>query len=195
VSPTDAPRGGKSTAVSAPGDLRDAAAGRVLGIIGWSGSGKTTLLETLVGRLSAAGLRVNVIKHSHHDVQLEPPHKDSARMRAAGAAEVMLASPYRVAIVRELHGAAEPPLAEHLRRLAPADLTLVEGYKWEPLPKLEVYRPEVGKPPVYPDDPHIVAVASSAPAPAGLAAHVAWLDIDDAAAVLAWLTAYVGLRR
>jgi molybdopterin-guanine dinucleotide biosynthesis adapter protein len=167
--------------------------GRVLGVIGWSGSGKTTLLEFLVGRLAGAGLRVNVVKHSHHDIMLEPPHKDSARMRTAGAAEVMIASPYRVAIMRELRGANEPPLAEHLERLAPADLTLVEGYKWEPLPKLEVYRPEVGKPPVYPDDPHIVAVAASVPAPAGLRSGVAWLDLNDREAVLRWVRDYHGL--
>ncbi|KQV47873.1 molybdopterin-guanine dinucleotide biosynthesis protein B [Massilia sp. Root335] len=158
-----------------------------MAIIGWSGSGKTTLLEYVVGRLAAAGLRVNVIKHSHHDVTLEPPHKDSARVRAAGAAEVMIASPYRVAIMRELRGAAEPSLAEHLARLAPADLTLVEGYKWEALPKLEVYRPEVGKPPMFPDDPHIVAVASSSARPDGLAPHVAWLDLLDPDAVLTWI--------
>jgi len=158
-----------------------------MGIIGWSGSGKTTLLEYVVGRLAAAGLRVNVVKHSHHDVMLEPPHKDSARMRAAGAAEVMIASPYRVAIMRELRGAQEPSLAEHLARLAPADLTLVEGYKWEALPKLEVYRPEVGKPPIFPDDPHIVAVASSIARPDGLAPHVTWLDLADPDAVLSWI--------
>jgi len=161
--------------------------GPVLGVIGWSGSGKTTLLEYLVGRLAAAGLRVNVVKHSHHDIVLEPPHKDSARMRAAGAAEVMIASPYRVAIMRELRDAPEPPLAELLARLAPADLTLVEGYKWEALPKLEVFRPDVGKPPMYPLDPHIVAVASSMARPDGLAAHVAWLDLADRDAVLRWI--------
>jgi molybdopterin-guanine dinucleotide biosynthesis protein B len=159
----------------------------VLGVIGWSGSGKTTLLEYIVERLAASGLRVNVVKHSHHDIMLEPPHKDSARMRAAGAAEVMIASPYRVAIMRELRGADEPSLAEHLARLAPADLTLVEGYKWEALPKLEVYRPEVGKPPMYPTDPHIVAVASSMARPDGLAPHVAWHDLLDPDAVLSWI--------
>ena len=161
--------------------------GPVLGVVGWSGSGKTTLLEYVVGRLAASGLRVNVVKHSHHDIMLEPPHKDSARMRAAGAAEVMIASPYRVAIMRELRGADEPSLAEHLARLAPADLTLVEGYKWEALPKLEVYRPEVGKPPTFPNDPHIVAVASSMARPSGLAPHVAWLDLSDPDAVLTWI--------
>lgn len=179
--------------MSTPELLVEAAGGKVMGVIGWSGSGKTTLLEFLVGRLAGEGVRVNVIKHSHHDIVLEPPHKDSARMRAAGAAEVMIASPYRTAIMRELRDAVEPSLAEHLRRLSAADLTLVEGYKWEPLPKLEVYRPEVGKPPVYPDDRHIVAVASSVPAPEGLAPHVTWLDLDDPDGVLAWLKKHIGL--
>jgi molybdopterin-guanine dinucleotide biosynthesis protein B len=165
----------------------------VLGVIGWSGSGKTTLLEDLVGRLAAAGLRVNVVKHSHHDIVLEPPQKDSARMRAAGAAEVMIASPYRVAIMRELRGAAEPPLAELLARLAPADLTLVEGYKWEALPKLEVYRPEVGKPPIYPMDPDVVAVASSMARPEGVVAGTAWLDLADRGAVLRWIREFYRL--
>jgi len=167
--------------------------GQVFGVIGWSGSGKTTLLEFLVNRLAGEGWRINVVKHSHHDILLEPPHKDSARLRTAGAAEVMIASPYRVAIMRELRGALEPSLAEHLERLAPADLTLVEGYKWEPLPKLEVYRPENGKPPVYPDDPNVVAVASNQAAPANLAPHLTWLDLDQPEVVLRWLKARVGL--
>lgn len=159
----------------------------VLGVIGSSGSGKTTLLAWLVARLAGQGLRVNIIKHSHHDVELEPPHKDSARLRMAGAAEVMIASPYRVAIIRELRDAAEPSLAEQLARLSPADLTLVEGYKWEPLPKLEVYRPSVGKPPLFPDDPGIVAVASDVDRPAGLRESVAWLDVNQPEQVLAWI--------
>jgi molybdopterin-guanine dinucleotide biosynthesis protein B len=160
----------------------------VLGVVGWSGSGKTTLLEWMVARLAERGLRVNVIKHSHHDIVLEPPHKDSARLRTAGAAEVMIASPYRYAIMRELRGAGEPSLAEHLARLAPADLTLVEGYKWEAIPKLEVHRPSLGQPAMYLDDPHVVAVASDAPRPAGLARDVAWLDLNAPEQVLTWVS-------
>jgi molybdopterin-guanine dinucleotide biosynthesis protein B len=162
---------------------------RALGVVGWSGSGKTTLLEYLVARLAARGLRINVIKHSHHDVLLEPPHKDSARLRMAGAAEVMLASPYRVAIMRELRGTDEPSLAGHLARLAQADLTLVEGYKWEPIAKLEVYRPSLGKPALYPDDRNIVAVASDSPRPDGVDTSLAWLDLNQPAEVLRWLDA------
>lgn len=132
-----------------------------------------------------------MIKHSHHDVLLEPPHKDSARLRMAGAAEVMLASPFRVAIMRELRGAAEPSLAEHFARLAPADLTLVEGYKWEPIAKLEVFRPSLGKPALYPDDVNIVAVASDAPRPDGVPTNLGWLDLNQPAAVLRWLNAFL----
>lgn len=161
--------------------------GKLLGVVGWSGSGKTTLLEYLVAALAARGLRVNVVKHSHHDVLLEPPHKDSARLRQAGAAEVMLASPHRIAIVRELRQADEPPLAALLPRLSPADLTLVEGYKWEPIPKLEVHRPSLGQPPVYPDDAHVIAVAADAPRPVSARAGLGWLDLNDREVVLAWL--------
>jgi molybdopterin-guanine dinucleotide biosynthesis protein B len=163
----------------------------VLGVIGWSGSGKTTLLEYLIARLAARGQRVNVIKHSHHDVLLEPPRKDSARLRLAGAAEVMLASPFRVAIVRELRGEDEPALADLVARLSPADLTLVEGYKWEPIAKLEVYRPSLSKPGLYREDANVIAVASDAPRPDGLPEQLAWLDLNQPDAVLQWLSTYL----
>jgi len=162
--------------------------GPVLAVVGWSGSGKTTLLEFLVAGLAGRGLRVNIVKHSHHDIVLEPPQKDSARLRMAGAAEVMIASPYRYAIMRELRGDEEPRLAEQLARLAPADLTLVEGYKWEALPKLEVFRPSLGRPPLYPDDPLVVAVASDAPVPDDVGPEPAWLDLNARDSVLSWLS-------
>ncbi|WP_281913385.1 molybdopterin-guanine dinucleotide biosynthesis protein B [Massilia varians] len=170
--------------------------GPVLGVVGWSGSGKTSLLEVLIARLAGRGLRINVVKHSHHDVELEPPRKDSARLRMAGAAEVMLASPYRVAILRELRAGPEPALAEHLARLAPADLTLVEGYKWERMPKLEVFRPSLGRPALYPDDPDILAVASDGPQPQGPSGEggPAWLDLNDPDQVLAWLDTWLRPR-
>ena len=161
----------------------------ILGVVGWSGSGKTQLLEYLVAQLAARGERVNVIKHSHHDIVLEPPHKDSARLRMAGAAEVMIASPYRVAVMRELRGQPEATLGELVASLAPAALTLVEGYKWEPVPKLEVHRPLLGQRALYPEDEHIVAVASDSARPPGLPAKLAWLDLNEPAEVLAWLDA------
>ncbi|WP_332854783.1 molybdopterin-guanine dinucleotide biosynthesis protein B [Duganella sp. S19_KUP01_CR8] len=159
----------------------------VLAVIGTSGSGKTTLLEFLIAGLAGQGLKVNVVKHSHHDLELEPPHKDSSRLRRAGAAEVMVASPFRVAIVRELRGAPEPSLDEQLDRLSPADLTLLEGFKSYPVAKLEVYRAATGKPPLYPNDTRVIAVASDLPAPADLRPGVAWLDLNQPQAVLAWL--------
>ncbi|WP_035626789.1 molybdopterin-guanine dinucleotide biosynthesis protein B [Herminiimonas sp. CN] len=162
---------------------------RILGIAGWSGSGKTTLLEYLLPQLAAQGLRVNVIKHSHHDLELEPPHKDSARLRAAGATEVLLSSPYRFALIHELRGAPEPALAEQVARMSAADLTLVEGFKREPIPKLEIHRPALGKPALYPDDMDIVAVASDS-APPLLARRLAWLDLGRRDQILAWVMMY-----
>jgi molybdopterin-guanine dinucleotide biosynthesis protein B len=164
----------------------------VVGIVGRSGSGKTTLLEFLVSQLAAQGLRVNIIKHSHHDLELEPAHKDSARLRTAGAAEVMVASPFRFAIMHELRDAPEPSLEEQIARLAPADLTLIEGFKASPVAKLEVLRAALGQPGRYLDDPHVVAVASDLPAPPNLPDGLIWLDLNAPHKVLAWLLDHIG---
>lgn len=164
----------------------------VFGIAGRSGSGKTTLIEAMLPQLAALGLRVNVIKHSHHDLQLEPPHKDSARFRQAGAQEVMVASPYRYAIVHELRGQPEPTLAEQVARLAPGDLTLVEGFKHEAIPRLEVYRPENGTSPLHGEPDHgFVAVA--APDAAVLDTPLPRLSLDDPKAVAVFICQYLGL--
>jgi len=159
----------------------------IIGIVGSSGSGKTTLLEYLVARLAQQGLKVNVIKHSHHDFELEPPRKDSARFRQAGAAEVMIASPYRFAIIHELRNAPEPGMDEQLSRLAPADLTLVEGFHAWPIDKLEVWRHEAGKPPRYPENNTIKAVASDQPRPHDAPEQLEWLNLNQPEDILAWL--------
>jgi molybdopterin-guanine dinucleotide biosynthesis protein B len=172
-------------------EVSPAQARKVLGVIGTSGSGKTTLLEHLLAQLAAQGLKVNVIKHSHHDLQFEPQHKDSARLRLAGAAEVMVGSPFRYAIIHELRGAAEPTLDEQLARMAPADLTLLEGFKSYPIDKLEVYRVEAGRAPLYPDDEHVIAVAADHARPQGLRTSVAWLDLNQPQQVLAWLLTHL----
>lgn len=166
-----------------------------LGIVGWSGSGKTTLLEFVVAQLVAQRMRVNVVKHSHHDVTLEPAHKDSARMRQAGAQEVLLASPYRIAIVRELRDTPEPDLTSLLKQLAPADVNLVEGYKWAEIAKLEVYRPSLGKPAIFPDDPHILAVASDVARPEDCPTHIQWLNLNQRQLVLDWVLLYLQQAR
>lgn len=136
---------------------------RVMSFAGPSGSGKTTLIEAMLPVFAARGLRVNVIKHSHHDVALEPPGKDSARFRAAGAQEVMIASPFRFAIVHELRAASESTLAQQLARLAPADFTLVEGYKLTAMPRIEVCRPSLGLAMLHSQVDGCVAVAADAP--------------------------------
>ncbi len=166
-----------------------------LGIVGWSGSGKTSLLEALLPMLAESGLRVNVAKHSHHDVTLEPPNKDSARLRSAGAAEVLLSTPYRYVIAHELRSAPEPALEALLDRLAAADLTLVEGYKWADIPKLEVFRPSVGKTALYPDDVQIVAIASDVDKPSDWDDSRVWLDLNRPEQVLAWVLEFAGLAR
>ncbi|WP_313620205.1 molybdopterin-guanine dinucleotide biosynthesis protein B [Achromobacter sp.] len=161
----------------------------VFGIAGRSGSGKTTLIEAMLPLLGARGLRVNVIKHSHHDFQMEPPGKDSARFRLAGAQEVMVASPYRYAIVHELRDAPEPSLDDQLARLSPADLVLVEGFKQAAIPRIEVYRPALGKPPLHAEDPGFLAVVTDAP----LNIDLPCLPLNDPAKVAEFLCNALGL--
>ena len=120
---------------------------RVIGLAGWSGSGKTTLVTKVIPVLVERGLRVATVKHAHHDFDTDQPGKDSYAHRAAGAHEVLVASANRLALMRELRGAPEPSLADLLRLIAPVDLVLVEGFKRDPLPKIEVYRAANGKPP------------------------------------------------
>lgn len=163
----------------------------LLGITGWSGSGKTTLLTALIPLLLARGLTVSTVKHAHHDFDLDQPGKDSWRHRAAGAHEVLIAAGRRWALLHENHG-AEPDLADLLPRLAPVDLVLVEGYKASPHPKLEVHRPSLGKPPLWPGRPDIAAVAADGPLP-GLDRPL--LPLSDPPAIAAWIaTALPTLR-
>jgi molybdopterin-guanine dinucleotide biosynthesis adapter protein len=132
---------------------------KVLGIVGWSGSGKTTLLVAVLPLLRRAGLSVSTIKHTHHGFDMDQPGKDSHRHRLAGAHEVLVASSRRWALLHEVVG-AEPPLPELLAHMAPVDLVLVEGFKSHPYPKLEVFRPVLGKPSLWDREPLVVAVAS-----------------------------------
>lgn len=167
---------------------------KVFGIAGYSGSGKTTLLEKLLPRFTALGLRVSVIKHAHHRFDVDQPGKDSYRHREAGASEVILASSTRWVLMSELRGAPEPSLEELLPRLSPCDLVLVEGFKKDPIPKLEVHRPANGKPPLWPENPHVVALASDEPLAAPLPAHLPLLDLNDAGAIVAFILKAVELE-
>jgi molybdopterin-guanine dinucleotide biosynthesis protein B len=155
---------------------------RIFGFAGWSGSGKTTLIERLIPRLTGRGLRVSLVKHAHHTFDIDTPGKDSWRHRHAGCAEVLVSSGARWALVHELRGDAELSLEQALERLSPCDLALVEGYKLSPIPKLEVWRPAVGKPKLHPDDPHVLAIATDTPGALQAGLPVFHLDDHDAIA-------------
>jgi molybdopterin-guanine dinucleotide biosynthesis protein B len=153
---------------------------RVLGIVGWSGSGKTTLIVKLIPLLVARGLRIATLKHAHHDFDTDQPGKDSYEHRKAGAAEVIVCSARRWVQMHELGQDPEPTLAQLLRRLSPCELVLVEGFKSERHAKLEVLRDANGKSALYPQDRHIVAVATDRALPG---ADVPVVDLNDINAV------------
>ncbi|MEP6679218.1 MAG: molybdopterin-guanine dinucleotide biosynthesis protein B [Betaproteobacteria bacterium] len=137
---------------------------RVFGFAGWSGSGKTTLIERLIPELVARGVTVSLVKHAHHEFDVDQPGKDSWRHRNAGCTEVLVSSSVRFALMHELRGAPELALDEAIARLAPCDIVLVEGYKAARIPKLEVWREAVGKPLLHDVDAHVVGIATAAPA-------------------------------
>ncbi len=148
---------------------------RLIGLAGFSGSGKTTLLAKLLPVLIARGRTVSTIKHAHHAFDVDQPGKDSHTHRLAGASEVLVSSAKRWALMHELRGEAEPMLRDLVMRLSPVDLVIVEGFKTQPHPKLEVHRSAVGKPLLYPSDPNIVALASDT-RPTGLSLPFADLN-------------------
>jgi molybdopterin-guanine dinucleotide biosynthesis protein MobB len=153
---------------------------RIIGLAGWSGAGKTTLLGRVIPCLVGRGLTVSTLKHAHHSFDIDQPGKDSYSHRMAGATEVLVGAASRWALMHELRSESEPSLAQLLAKLSPVDLVIIEGYKREPHPKLEIFRSVVGKTLLYPDDPHVVAVASdimlaSAPVPV--------VSLDDVEAI------------
>jgi len=158
---------------------------RVLGIAGWSGSGKTTLIVKLIPLLVARGLRIATLKHAHHDFDVDQPGKDSYEHRHAGACEVIISSARRWAQMHELGTQSEPTLAQLLQRVSPCDLILVEGFKTERHSKMEVFRAATGRSPLYPEDPHIVAIASDRRLPG---ASIPVVDLNDVEAVSTLVT-------
>jgi molybdopterin-guanine dinucleotide biosynthesis adapter protein len=163
---------------------------KIFGLAGWSGSGKTSLLARLIPELIGRGLSVSTMKHAHHAFDVDQPGKDSHTHRQAGATEVLVASASRWALIHEHRGAPEPSGAELMKRMTPVDLLLVEGFKREPHDKLEIHRAAVGKPPLFPDDPHIVAVASDARLDTG---GRPLLDLADTSAIADFIVAHCGL--
>ena len=164
---------------------------RVFGLAGWSGSGKTTLMTLLLPALIRRGVEVSTVKHAHHEFDIDKPGKDSYLHREAGAREVMVTSERRWALMHELGAQTEWPLEALIRQMTPVDLLLVEGFKYERHPKLEVYRASVGKPLLAPDDAQIVAIASDAVVPG---TTLPCLPLDDADAIASFIIAHCGIE-
>lgn len=162
---------------------------KIYGIVGYKNAGKTGLMERLVTEITGRGISVSTLKHAHHSFDVDHPGKDSYRHRQAGAQQVLLASGTRWALMSELRGADEPPLADLLRLMSPVDLVLVEGYKRDAHPKVEAFRAVTGNPLIAPDDQTVRAVASDT----ALTLDRPVFDLDDTAAIADFILSEVGL--
>jgi len=162
---------------------------KIFGFAGWSGSGKTTLVEKLIPLFVARGLKVSLIKHAHHSFDVDQAGKDSYRHRHAGCSEVLVTSSKRWALMHELRGAPEPDFAQLIKRVSPCDLLLVEGFKREKLPKLEVYRASVGESLLHPQDPSIVAIASDR----RVETKLPQFDLNDAKEIADFVLRHLGI--
>lgn len=168
-------------------DVLDPERMRIVGLAGWSGSGKTTLIAKVLPVLIGRGLKVSTLKHAHHGFDLDKPGKDSFMHRAAGASEVLISSAKRWAVLHELRDEAEWTMPALLSKITPVDLVLVEGFKRENFPKVEVYRAANGKPLLHGEDRYIVAIASDTPLPN---APLPVVDLNDVEAVADALLQY-----
>jgi molybdopterin-guanine dinucleotide biosynthesis protein B len=162
---------------------------KIYGIIGYKNAGKTSLVERLVTEITGRGYSVSTVKHAHHAFDLDQPGKDTFRHREAGARQVMLATGTRWVLMTELRGSAEPALSDLIAYLDPVDLVLVEGYKRDSHPKIEVHRTIVGHPLIAPGDPTVRAVATDGP----LSHGGPKLDLNDTVAVADFILAETGL--
>src|SRR5205823_2788093 len=152
---------------------------KVVGFSGYSGSGKTTLVEQLIVRLKLAGQRVSVVKHAHHDFDIDHEGKDSWRHRQAGAFEVVVASDRRLAKIREYEIQSEPTVHQLIAELYECDWVLVEGFKHADLLKIEVWRADAAKPAQYPHDPFVVAISTDSPDRLPHLTSLPLLDLND----------------
>ncbi len=171
-------------------DMASALRPKVFGIVGWKNSGKTTLIERLIREFTARRLVVSTIKHAHHVFDIDVPGKDSYRHREAGAHEVLVASGARWALMRELRAAPEPSLSELIERLAPCDLILVEGFKFDRHPKIEVLRSLGSEGRIADKDETICAIATDDPVLAGGHPHLA---LNDTGAIADFICRRCGL--
>jgi molybdopterin-guanine dinucleotide biosynthesis protein B len=160
---------------------------KVVGFCGYSGSGKTTLVEQLIGHFRRAGQRVSVVKHAHHNFDIDHPGKDSWRHRQAGAFEVVIASDRRLAKIREYEVAGRPTVHQLLAELVDCDWVFVEGFKHADLLKLEVWRASMDKPVQYANDPYVVAIVTDSPDRLPQPSQLPLLDLNDPEAVAAFL--------
>ncbi len=163
---------------------------KIFGFAGYSGSGKTTLIEKLIPLFVQQNLKVSLIKHAHHTFDVDQPGKDSYRHRHAGCTEVLVTSSRRWVLMHELRGEEEPGLTEQIERLSPCDLLLIEGFKHETIPKLEVYRAIVGESLIHPHDKNIVGIASDAKVDTKLPQF----DLNAPAAIAEFVLKHVGLK-
>lgn len=164
---------------------------KTIAIAGYSGSGKTTLIEKVIPCLVMEGVRVSLIKHAHHEFDIDQPGKDSYRHREAGATEVLLTSSTRWALMHELRNEEEPSLEEQLKRFSPCDLVIVEGWKYHAMPKIEVHRKLAGKPLLFPTDPTVVAIATDE----SLATDKPQFSLDDGEGVAWFIINHLGLLK
>jgi len=165
---------------------------KVLGIAGWSGSGKTTMLARLLPVLMARGLVVSSVKQAGPRFDIDQPGKDSFQHRMAGAHEVLVVSERRWALMHESQGMPAPGLGDLLAKMEPVDLVLVEGFRRDPHPKLEVHRTAIGRPLIAADDPHIVAVATDRRLPD---LTLPQFPIDDIGAIASFIADHLELAR
>ncbi len=164
---------------------------KIFGLVGWSGSGKTTLVAKLVPELIGRGFSVSTMKHTHHNFDIDKKGKDSYEHRVAGATDVLITGAKRWALLHENRDAPEPSIDDLLARMEEVDLVLIEGFKSHGHQKMEVHRPEVGKPLLCGDDPTIVAVASDA----DLAdVDLPVIDLEDIEAVADFIIGHTGLE-
>lgn len=163
-----------------------------LGIAGYSGSGKTTLVINLIPALKARGIEVSTIKHTHHNVALDRKGDASRRLSAAGAGQVLVAGRHRWALLQELRGAPEPNVKALSQRMSAVDLILVEGFKRQGHEKIEVHRPDIGKPLLYPDDKQVIAVASDRPISGSPLPN---LDLNDPEAIADFIVRRYGFSQ
>jgi molybdopterin-guanine dinucleotide biosynthesis protein B len=166
----------------------------LFGVVGWKNSGKTTLMVGLIGELARRGYAVSVIKHAHASFEIDHQGRDSFKMREAGACQVALSSPRRFAVMRELGGAPEMSFAEIVAYAGPCDLVLVEGFKREAFPKIEIRREgAASREPLHGAFPQIVAIASDRPDTETESLPV--FHLDDIAGMADFVVAQLGLKQ